>query len=312
MSEFRIAHLEIDSPFGNAGGVVKDLGDVEAMAKTGVGWIESGSYTLEPRAGNGANGEVVYHHDPDTGATYNALGMPNKGMDELEKEIPEMVHIAVAHGKPLVVNVAPVSKDPVSESLELVTRAYEAGADAVLLNAGCPNVITEDGGRHEILSHNPEGLAAVLKGLKIVTQKFKPIFIRTSPQDSFGATIPVMSAINHSGVVSAVFTPNTWPYQKPLDGDGNPILQVPGNIGGLSGPITRNKALCQTVYAAMGLATYGIESPVDVVSSGGIMSGRDLSHSMAVGGAVAGAGTTFFYRSGDWRHDVDRLLREYT
>src|SRR5579885_3518334 len=115
MSEFsgRIGHLEdIQSPWGNAGGVVKTVEDVERMAKTGVGWIEAGSYTLEPRPGNGPNGERVYYHNPETGETFNSLGMPNKGMDVVETEIPEMAHIARTHNKKLVVNVAPVSADP--------------------------------------------------------------------------------------------------------------------------------------------------------------------------------------------------------
>lgn len=314
MSGYKIAHLEIDSPFGNAGGVVKDLGDVEAMAKTGVGWIEAGSYTLDSKDGNGVNGEVVYHHDPETGATYNSLGMPNKGMDVVEKEIPEMAQIAAAHGKPLVVNVAPISHDPVSESLELVTRAYEAGADGVLLNAGCPNVITEDGGRHEILSHNPEALSMVLYGLREVTQRFKPVFIRTSPQFDFDATATVMEEVHMSSAVSAVFTPNTIPNQKPVDKNGDPILQVTGNIGGLSGPIITPEAIKQTIWARSALmAARMLEGSqnIDVVCSGGITDGRSLRQAIRTGRAAAGAGTTLFYESQDWKHDVDRLLREY-
>src|SRR5581483_9991877 len=108
----RIGHLEVDSPFANAGGVIKHPGEVEKIARTGVGWIEAGSFTLEPRPGNSPNGETVYVHDPQTGSSWNSLGMPNKGMDEVEKEIPEMKRIAHAHNKPLVVNVAPVTDKP--------------------------------------------------------------------------------------------------------------------------------------------------------------------------------------------------------
>jgi len=307
MNEIRIGHIEVDSPWGNAGGVIKHPQEVEKMAHAGVGWIEVGSYTLEPRAGNGPNGEVVYHHDAKTGETYNALGMPNKGMDEVEKEIPEMVQIAHGYGKMLIVNVAPVSENPESESLELVQRAYEAGADAVLLNAGCPNVVTEDGGRHEILSHNKLALYGVLRALKPVVEKFKPVFIRVSPHDSQTAIHDMLRAIHVSGTVGALFTPNTFPNHRPLDEEESPILEVPGGIGGKSGPATADQAYEQTQWLTS--ATL-----LDVVSSGGITNGYELRRRLGNDRehmAVAGAGTTFYYESGDWEQDTDRLLWEF-
>jgi hypothetical protein len=52
-------------------------------------------------------------------------------------------------------------------------------------------------------------------------------------------------------------------------------------------------------------------SGVDVVSSSGIMDGNELRYRISSTGATAGAGTTFFYESGDWEHDVDKLLWEF-
>jgi dihydroorotate dehydrogenase len=58
-----IGHLEgIEQPWGNAGGVVKTPEDVERMAKTEVGWIEGGSYTMERRSNNRPDGGAVYHY----------------------------------------------------------------------------------------------------------------------------------------------------------------------------------------------------------------------------------------------------------
>jgi dihydroorotate dehydrogenase len=311
MNEYRIGHLEVDSPFGNAGGVVKHVEDVEKMAHTGVGWIEAGSYTLEPRAGNGANGEVVYYHNPESGETYNSLGMPNKGMDVVEAEIPAMVEAAHAFDKPLVVNVAPVTEDPAKESVELVTRAYEAGADAVLLNAGCPNVVSPDGGRHELLSRNERALDNTVSALLPVVEKFNKIFVRISPVESEQDAMIIAEVLDFSRSVSAIYTPNTWPGCRPVDGGGEPILEVPGGMGGMSGPATAETARQQTEWIAL-------NSLLSVVSSGGINDGQELSRRLRsplarTSGhlATAGAGTTFFYESGDWEHDVDKLLWEF-
>jgi dihydroorotate dehydrogenase len=301
----RLGHLtNIESPWGNAGGVVKTVEDAEQMACTGVGWIEAGSYTLEARAGNGANGERAYYHDPITGETFNALGMPNEGMDQVVKEIPKMARVAHAYRKPLVVNVAPVSHNPAVESIELVQRAYQAGADAVILNAGCPNVITAEGGRHQILSYNISALHVTLQALQATMRRYKPIFVRLSPYDTAVSMRPALDIVKKSGVVSAVFTPNTWSDHRPTDTRGEAILQVPGGTGGKSGPATAHEASHQTHMAVNLLRPF-----VDVVSSSGIMSGRALAERLSIG-AVAGCGTTFYYESPDWRHDTDQLLEE--
>lgn len=317
MTEFygRIGHLEgIESPWSNAGGVVKTVADVEVMARTGVGTIEDGSQTLLGRFGNAVDAErpelgpvrTVYYHNPETGETANSLGMPGKGMDVAEAEIPEKVKISEAHGKKFIQNVAPVSEDPARESYELVSRAYGAGAHAVLLNAGCPNVVTADGGRHELLSRNPRALSKVLLGLQPLVERYAPVFVRISPQESYDEMKKICAVIRNSGVVSAVYLPNTWPGFVPKNEQGEPILQVPGGVGGKSGPATAGMSAEQTDWA-----TYLLRNTnVDVVRSSGIMDAAELKEALA-NGAVAGAGTTFFYESTNgWADDTDRLLSE--
>jgi dihydroorotate dehydrogenase len=330
MSEanWRIGQLDhLESPFGNAGGVVKRVEDVERMAKTGVGWIEAGSYTLEPRLGNEydpktgeliidpktENAILVYYYDRETGETFNSLGMPNKGTDVVYKEIPEMSQIAHAHNKPLVVNVAPVSSEPVSETRDLVRLAFEAGADEVIVNGGCPNVIVEGGDRKEILSTNPAALRTVLCGLKPVVEKFRPVWLRISPQHNYDTAKKVFRVIESTGVVSTVVDPNTFPGLGPLDKDGDPILGVAKNIAGKSGPATAPQALDQVRMAVEILNGSGI----GVVASGGVMDNEKIGAKAAEQinrylhiGAVGVAGTTFFYENPDWREATHKLLDE--
>lgn len=319
MSEFngRIGHLEgIESPWANAGGVAKTVDEVDYLAKTGIGWIEDGSQTLEGRLGNAYNPEhpelgpirKVYHHDPKTGRTFNSFGMPGNSIDVWSGEIPEKVKIAEAHGKKFVQNVAPVSDSPAAESEILVRTAYFKGAHAVLLNAGCPNLRSEDGSRHKILSHDATIFRSVLLRLLPVVDDFAPIFVRISPQESRWHMEQIMETIKDSDVVSAVFVPNTWPDQHPLDDEGNDILESPGGLGGLSGPGTAIDARVQTRWAVENLKGSGI----DVVSSGGIMYPQELDFRMKLG-AVAGAGTTFFYEPvNGWAEDSDKLLVEFS
>lgn len=304
----RLGHLEIETPWGNAGGVVKHPEEAKQMAHTSVGWVEAGSYTLYPRPGNSPNGETVYYHNPETGETFNSLGMPNKGIMKVVYDIARMRSATHLLDKPLVVNVAPVSTTPALESHILVQSAYEAGADAVILNAACPNVITEGGSRHNILSHDSQALGRVLKILKPLTERYKPLFIRTAPFETYEQARKVYSAIAVSKAVSVVFTPNTWGGQRPLDEHGQDILEVSGGVGGKSGPAMADKSYEQLKWALSALASKGI----DVVSSSGIMDGKELQRRLHLG-AVAGAGTTLYYESAEigMAEATYNLLSEY-
>jgi dihydroorotate dehydrogenase len=316
MADFtgRIGNIEnIESPWGNAGGVVKTVEDVEKMAHTGVGWIEAGSYTLEMRRGNKWNPDTEeydpvrtdYDHDSETGLTHNSLGMPNKGMDVVETEIPEMVRIAHAHSKKLLVNVAPVSQVPVEESVELVRRSYAAGADGVILNAGCPNVKDPNGQQHRLLSRSPEEFLRVLTGL-ISGRVQKRIMTRISPQETQQDMYEICNLLRNSGIITAVFLPNTWPVPMPGKEQGSPLLGVPMDSVGRSGPGMAEQAAIQTFWAGNAL----FETGVDIVSSSSIMDATELKHRMDLG-AVAGAGTTFYYESKNgWQEDTDRLLSD--
>lgn len=154
---------------------------------------------------------MVYYHDPTTGETFNARGMPNQGMNEAETETPEMARIAHRNHKRLVVNVAPVSQHPAIESVELIERAYRARADAVLLSAGCPNVVKPGSERHQILSYYVAALDMTLRALrKTVDYRRRPIFLRLSPYNSAVSMKPAYQVAARSGGVSAVFSPNTW------------------------------------------------------------------------------------------------------
>lgn len=51
-----------------------------------------------------------------------------------------------------------------------------------------------------------------------------------------------------------------------------------------------------------------------VVSSGGVTTGQELDKRLSnplISNVVAGAGTTFYHESGDWRRDTDKLLRTF-
>jgi dihydroorotate dehydrogenase len=289
LSEFKIGHLEVEAPWGNAASVVTNTRDVEIMAKSNIGWVEAGPFTPEPREGNGPSGEKTTYYDAATGAFHNCKGMPNEGIETAAQlVIPEMVEIAEEHGKKLVVNVSPTTPEQADEeSRELVALAYEAGAHGVLLNAGCPSIVREDGSRQENPGCDPQMLGKMMLSLAEVTEKNYPIFLRVPPTENYSEMRSRLRPIKDS-VVSVVFATNT----KPLNEADGQYLDVPDETGGMSGPALTEFGRTQLGWALSAARRSGRN--IDVVSSIGIHSGEEL-YKRIRSGAVGGAGTSAYY-----------------
>lgn len=309
----QIGSFETESPVMNAGGVVKSVEDVRRMAQTGVGAVIAGSYTLEPRIGNGPNGETVYFHDDSTGVTYNSLGMPNKGIEEAASELPEMIRIAHDLGKPFILNVAPVSNNPSLEIIEIFGILSHAGIvelDGVELNAGCPNVVTEDGGRHELLSHHPDMLGETLLELHDISSnelRIGNMMVRISPfrDRSDAENLARLLAEIHVDTVSAF---NTFPGGVPVTESGAHILQVPNGAGGQSGPGKAALAEEQTEWLTTARTEAG--ASFDIIGSNGVYDAESMRRRLELG-ATAVSLTTLFYESTSWNGAVNALLSDY-
>lgn len=309
MSEvnWHIGHLDhLESPWGNAGGVAKGLGEVSKLAHTGGGFIEHGSTSLEYRPDHSLNGQITYFYNPETGETFNSVRLANHGMDVVERQIPEMNDIVKAHGKRIIYNVVPVTDDPINETEELVRRAYGAGAEAVLVDVSCPTVVKNDNIEQSqqslrnlwVLNRTLGKLATIGVGMK-----YPRIFVRTPPYASYDKAKTAYRIIENSRAVSAVFVSNSWRYH-PLKNNEQHGLKIPEGAGvGLSGPAMAPKAALQTKWAIEIINGSGM----DVVSCCGIMAAEEMAKRLKIG-ASACSGTTFFYENKDWKEGVDKLL----
>ena len=297
-----------------AGGLVKTVEDVRLMAATAVGAVLAGSFTLEPRAGNSPNGEVVYYHDLSTGGTYNSLGMPNKGLVEVAASLNEMIDIAHDHGKPFILNFAPVTSDPRAEVIRMakvLSAAKVENLDAIELNASCPNVVTEDGSRHELLSYHPSLLGEVLYELSDIGVNevpFETLMVRISPFRQRSDALDLAKVFQET-FTNAVSAFNTFPGGVPLDPAGRQILQVPGGAGGKSGAAMTASAEEQTVWLAEARAHIGAD--FDIIGSNGVIDGETMKKRLDLGASAVSA-TTLFWESRSWGEAANRILQEYS
>ncbi len=311
-----IGEYALQSPLLNAGGIVKSAEDARRMALAPVGAVLGGSFTLDERTGNSPNGEIVYYHDPENGITYNSLGMPNKGLRAIASsgELQRMINVSHEHGKAFILNFAPVSDEPVEEVIEAARMLEGAGVeylDALELNASCPNVVTGDGGRHEILSNHPQLLGEVLMELSDISINegaFSSLFVRVSPFRSKSDALELASVLIDSNI-TAVSAFNTFPGGVPTKTSGEHILQVRGGAGGQSGTGMATRAEEQTRWLvdARGIT----QGKFEIIGSNGVGSPETMKERLDIG-CVAVSATTLFWESSNWGNTASSLLQAYS
>lgn len=286
-------------PLMNGGGCIKTVEQVREAARSLMGAVVIGSFTVLPRDGNPGNVFWVGEHE-----ALNSLGMPNGGIPYLEKHLPEMVSICHDAGKPLIVNVAGFNTD---EYIKLTKVCVGGGADAVELNFGCPNVVTGQGDRKPIPSNN----VLIFENILNHINAFLPPSVVLWVKVSYNPDIQHIKALaklvaRYSDQVKAVTVMNTVPNCMAVNMEGIPRINV--GLAGLSGPAIKSISLGQVWQWKHELHPREIA----VIGVGGISHGEDICDYMQVG-ASAFQVTTALLKGGNVNfHVFDRLAFQFT
>jgi dihydroorotate dehydrogenase len=317
MATYELAGVELDSPLVNAAGSINGtnvetiLREVELLADTGIGAITGGSFTVPAQEGNAAKfGEPVYYHDPVNGKTYNSMGLPNIGKDAAVELAPQV--ISRANGKPVIYSGSPTNAPEHGSSVEQATRlAYdflETGVDLVEINVSCPNVVTEGGGRKPIMGYDLETMQELISSLTEQVGEGQKLGVKLPPylsDDERLVATDLAKILRASNVFRFIVTANTIPNQEPLNEQGEHILTVPGGKGGMSGSATK-----QTGREQLELWREQMGDSVDIVSTLGVDSGKELKTRLQLG-AVAAGGVTFLWESSNWKNAVTKVLFDF-
>ncbi len=313
---------QLDSPLINAegsiNGTVKDeiVNRVKILSKTGIGAITLGSVTILPQAGNAARyGDPTYYHDPETGLTYNAMGLPNIGFDQAAVLITQLSEIAHDHGKPLFLSVSPSAEsvefggDTIRQSELLVSRGiYLSEIDGLIYNGSCGNIFLETGERKSILGYDLKRMEDLVDKLTPIVRGYGKLGFKFPPYLSAEQLeiVPKLADLfNSSDVFSFVITSNTIPGHVALDKSGNPIMKVPGGIGSMSGPGAAKVGKQQLeMWRSL------LKPEIEIGAELGIYDGRELGHRVHRLGASFGGGVSFLWQSENWGAAVTKMLGE--
>lgn len=277
----RVMGLDFPNPVGLAAGMDKNGDYIDALGDLGFGFIEVGTVTPRPQAGNPK--PRVFRLE-SARAMINRLGFNNRGVAHLVERAGERRFEGV-----LGINIGKNFNTPNERAFEDYLACLEAVypvADYVTLNISSPNTR----GLRDL--HGAEALGDLLGPIASARERLAdlegrrvPIALKVAPDLEEGAVPMIAEAVVRHGM-DAVITTNTTVAREAVAG-----LPHGTETGGLSGaPVFEraNEVLAQFRSA--------LPDQVALIGVGGILSGDDAAEKIRLGADLVQFYTGFVYR----------------
>lgn len=273
--------LTFKNPVGLAAGLDKNGECIDAFDQMGFGFIEVGTVTPLPQAGNDL---PRLFRLKDANAIINRMGFNNKGVDYLVERVKES-HYKGVLGINIGKNKVTPEEDALSDYIKCMDKVYEH-ANYITINISSPNT---PGLRN--LQYG-EALESLLSGIKAQQQvladkfgKYVPLLVKIAP-DLTDEEVQGIADSLRKAEVDGVIATNTTLSREGVDG-----LLHAKEAGGLSGSPLTEKSLHVTRVLATALAN---EMPI--ISVGGIDSPEAAKARLDAGASLVQIYSSFIYQ----------------
>lgn len=300
---FELGGAQLDWPIGSAPGLTNHP-DIEGVAarfdtltSSGLCFVPLGSWKLgEPNGGNGFvwTGKGWEHVNTDeyldleTGAGYNAKGLPGPGTDVGMERLPDLIDLARSKGVETGISFSPHTQEPLKELAEfreLGRRALDAGVLYVEVNLSCPNVPNRPP-----FYQDPESVQAFYDMFKL-DEPLLNHFGRPGIYPKYGPrTDDNYVDVSPSSSIGGQVTSNTFGNQEPKSPDGKPAISVNGGKAGMSGP-----ALNWLGEEQLQLARENEHPSQEIISVLGVSTGADVKRRLEMGATAVQLGSVLYW-----------------
>lgn len=276
----RLLGLEFINPVGLAAGLDKDGAHIDALASLGFGFIEVGTITPKPQAGNP---KPRMFRLPQDGAVINRLGFNNGGLVQLQKNLDCTRYSGV-----LGINIGKNKETANENALDdyiLGLKAVFARASYVTINISSPNTQGLRDLQHlDALRRLLGGLREVQAQLATQHRKHTPMLVKLAPDLNAQELDDIAGAIIETGFEGVIGT-NTTISRPPL------LSPHATQAGGLSGKPLLNLAT-QTLRALR----ERLPEEIILIGVGGITSGADAVEKFGAGASLVQFYSGMIYR----------------
>ena len=253
--------LTFASPVGLAAGFDKNCEVPGAMARFGFGFVECGTVTPKPQAGNPK--PRLFRLEDDR-AVINRMGFNNFGLDYFVRRLARY-----SHAVPIGANVG-ANKDSEDRSGDYVTgiEAVAPYADYITINISSPNTPGLRG------LQDKASLTGLLARCGAADRKGKPVFLKVAPDLDSEAIADICGVVRGEGVwLSGLIVSNTT-----LARPESLASAYKGETGGLSGA-----PLFHPSTAVLAEFARALRGEFDLIGVGGVASGADAYAKLRAG-----------------------------
>ncbi|MBB3227286.1 dihydroorotate dehydrogenase [Luteibacter sp. Sphag1AF] len=273
--------IDFPNPVGLAAGLDKNADHLDGLAAMGFGFVEVGTVTPRPQAGND---KPRMFRLPQHEAVINRLGFNNAGVDALVRNV-ERASFRGVLGINIGKNKDTPNENAVDDYLHCLDRVYPL-ASYITVNISSPNtqglrdLQEEDTLRRFIgtLRERQEQLAGQ-HGAR------KPMLLKIAP-DLAEAELDAIAEVLLSASVDGVICTNTTIARDAVAGDPHA-----GETGGLSG-----RPLFQRSTEVLRGMSRRLGGKVGIVGVGGILDGDGAAEKIAAGASLVQLYSGLVYR----------------
>ncbi|KRG40296.1 dihydroorotate dehydrogenase (quinone) [Stenotrophomonas pictorum JCM 9942] len=268
----KVFGLEFPNPVGLAAGLDKNGEHIDALFGLGFGFVEIGTITPRPQAGNP---KPRLFRLPRHGAIINRMGFNNRGVDALVRNVEQTRHRPGPLGINIGKNKDTPNEDALSDYLICMEKVYPL-ADYITVNISSPNTA----GLREL--QEEQALRRLVGGLREAQEQLAgkhgkrvPMLVKIAPdlsdRDIDGAA-RVLGELQVDGVIAT----NTTIGRAGVEAD-----PLAAEAGGLSGaPLLGQSTLVLRRMRAR------LPESIPLIGVGGIQSGADAVAKMAAGASL--------------------------
>ncbi|OGT33199.1 MAG: dihydroorotate dehydrogenase (quinone) [Gammaproteobacteria bacterium RIFCSPHIGHO2_02_FULL_39_13] len=287
--------LHFPNPVGLAAGWDKNAECVDALFRMGLGFVEVGTVTPKPQAGNS---KPRLFRIAEKQALINRMGFNNVGVDAMvmklqSRKVPGIVGVNIGKNKDTALNHA-------LTDYQLCLKAVYPYADYVVINISSPNTpgLRELQSTH-YLNQLLQGLQRAKKSLAGQYHRDVPLLVKTTvdlPQMDYEGFVRALMDNEIDGVVISNTT---------LDHTSVANCRYGNEMGGLSGAPLREGT------TRMIAAIHQISNKkLPIIGVGGILSGEDALAHWQAGAQLVQVYTGFVYRGPTLVHEILRVLEK--